>query len=96
VIFSIARSLSGGSLATREFAVAMGKPCLHLSGQEGDVRAAERLERFIAEHRIRVLNVAGPRASQEPAIGGFVRAILGRVFAAGGHPTMSRGQTPAG
>jgi hypothetical protein len=31
---------------------------------------------FIAEHRIETLNVAGSRASKEPAVGEFVRDVL--------------------
>ena len=35
--------------------------------------AAESLLRFISDHRIKILNVAGPRASKEPQIAAFVK-----------------------
>ena len=35
-----------------------------------------RTEDFIDEHRVRRLNVAGPRASQQPEAGEFVHAVL--------------------
>ena len=31
---------------------------------------------FIHEHRIKFLNVAGPRESEEPGIGAFVKRVL--------------------
>lgn len=82
VIFSIAATLSGGSARTAEFARQLGKPWLHLSQQEGR-DAARQLRRFVEEHRMRVLNVAGPRASTEPRVGEFVREVLDAAF----HPS---------
>ena len=80
VIFSIREKLSGGSLRTLEFARELGKPCLHLS-PGGSVRGpAAKLKAFVQEHAIRVLNVAGPRASQEPDVKVFVVAVLERAF----------------
>ena len=38
--------------------------------------AAEKLLGFLAEHNVRCLNIAGPRASQEPEIAAFVHAGL--------------------
>jgi hypothetical protein len=43
------------------------------------------LRQFIAEHRIERLNVAGPRASQEPEIGAFVEAVLTAALGTGRH-----------
>jgi len=37
---------------------------------------AARLREFLIKHEVRHLNVAGPRASQEPEIGDFVRGVL--------------------
>lgn len=79
VIFSTGAILSGGSKATEEFAARFGKPCLHLSEEADGSRAPERLREFIAHYDIRVLNVAGPRSSNEPAVGLFVEGVLARA-----------------
>jgi putative molybdenum carrier protein len=42
--------------------------------------ARQLLRRFTQEHDIRVLNVAGTRASTEPEVGEFVRAMLDLAF----------------
>jgi hypothetical protein len=76
VIFSIAPSLGGGSKKTAEFASRHGKPCLHLSREREGESAAAKLSRFLARHRIKTLNVAGPRQSEEPEVADFVRSVL--------------------
>ena len=76
VVFSIAAVLAGGSKTTEELAEKHGKPCLHLSAQSDGDTASELLRQFIVQHGIRVLNVAGPQASKEPDVGGFVTRIL--------------------
>jgi hypothetical protein len=80
VIFSLSSTLAGGSKATAALARAAGKPCLHLSRRGDGDTAAGTLRRFVADHRIRVLNVAGPRVSGEPAVGAFVTATLDETF----------------
>ena len=42
---------------------------------------AGRMRAFIERKKIKVLNVAGPRASTEPQIGEFVRRTLDTTFA---------------
>jgi hypothetical protein len=80
VIFTIGETLAGGSLTTIEVAQVLGRPCLHLSRRvDGDL-AAGKLRRFVGDHAIRVLNVAGPRASGEPGVGEFVLATLDQAF----------------
>jgi hypothetical protein len=86
VIFSVRRELSGGTWLTGQLALELGKPCLRLHRGLGVQRAAERLRVFLRSHRVRVLNVAGPRLSQEPEIGAFVQAVLV-------HALMERTQT---
>ncbi len=61
-----------------EFAETLKKPLLHLTTTTGTRRAARQLDRFIVQHRIVVLNVAGPRDSEEPRIRPFVQDILTR------------------
>ncbi len=82
VIFSLAAELSGGSAATRRFCRKLGRPCLHLS-REGTAGPGAALRDFVERHDVRVLNVAGPRASGEPGVAEFVRAVLGEAFAGG-------------
>jgi putative molybdenum carrier protein len=80
VILSLAETLTGGSRKTAELAQQHGKPWLHLAREANRSDAGEQLRRFAREHDVRVLNVAGPRASTEPEVGAFVRAILDRAF----------------
>lgn len=80
VIFSLASELTGGSAQTLEFAQQQGKPVLHLSRALHGPDAAELLRQFVTHHQVRVLNVAGPRASHEPEIGQFVRNVLDAAF----------------
>lgn len=73
--------LMGGTRLTAEFADQSGKPVLHLWPENardgrhhpGPVAA---LQRFLRTHAVEVLNVAGPRASQQPEIYRFVRDVL--------------------
>ena len=78
VIFSIEPKLTGGSKKTLEFAVKQNKPCLHLHSRQGD--AAQALRDFVADNKILTLNVAGPRASEEPEVGEFVKSGLAEAF----------------
>ena len=80
VIFSIAEILTGGSKKTLEFAGKHRKPVLHVSRASGHLVAKAALRRFVDEHGITVLNVAGPRASKEPEVYGFVKAVLDKVL----------------
>lgn len=77
VIFSMAEKLTGGSAFTREAAGRHDKPCLCLSHECFDsAEAAVALRAFVEENEIERLNVAGPRASNEPDVGEFVRQVL--------------------
>lgn len=76
VVFSHG-SLEGGSLLTQKMAKSHQKPCLHLDllGQN-DQGSAKDLLAFVHEHQIRILNIAGPRASGDPQIYDAVRRVL--------------------
>jgi hypothetical protein len=78
VIFSIAPNLSGGSKQTVDLAHQHGKPVIHIS--LATEQPAETLRQFIRANHIRVLNVAGPRASTEPGVGDFVKSVLDSTF----------------
>ncbi|MCX8156706.1 MAG: putative molybdenum carrier protein [Verrucomicrobiae bacterium] len=79
VIFTCHAELSGGTLFTWECARKLGRPVLVLvAGQTPS--PARALRAFLRRHRIRVLNVAGPRASFAPGIGAFVEAVLSEAL----------------
>ena len=79
VIFSINAALAGGSKHTAEFAASLNKPLLHLVRESAEA-AADHLWNFVREHKIRRLNVAGPRASEEPAVANFITSVLQKAF----------------
>jgi hypothetical protein len=79
VIFSIGDHLSGGSLETLNFAQQHEKPWIYLPAARNK-DAPRRLWSFIEDNHIQVLNVAGPTAREEPEVGGFVTAVLRRLF----------------
>jgi hypothetical protein len=91
VVFSVAPALSGGSKLTAELAQRLGKPCLHVSESVHGAAGAQRLQEFVQRHHIRVLNVAGPRASNEPDVARFVLQTLEGVFQIS--PSRIRNQT---
>lgn len=70
-------TLTGGSAWTAECARRLGKPLLHLDLHASTTAGAVTdLRAWLAEIRPRTLNVAGPRASQEPRIGTALGQIL--------------------
>lgn len=76
VTFSENAGLTGGTEDTATFAKEAGKPLLHLLSATGVNEAAERLIAFIEDNHVAVLNIAGPRASEEPSLGPFVKGVL--------------------
>jgi hypothetical protein len=78
VVFTFASAATGGSLKTIGFAKKHRKPCLHLS-KDGDGQDAA-LRKFVVEHGIRTLNVAGSRESKEPGIHDWVMGVLEEAF----------------
>ena len=78
VIFSLAAELAGGSAHTASCAQRLGRPWLHLT--PAAPHPARQLREFVAAHALTTLNVAGPRASEEPGVGAFVRRVLADAF----------------
>jgi len=92
VVFTIGPTVSGGTALALCWAQRLGKPVLHLARDaaaalsgEGEVtdkkrvaaeQCAARLRKWLAKHEVERLNVAGPRASQEPEIAEFVQQVL--------------------
>jgi hypothetical protein len=81
VIFSPTPELAGGSQLTLETARLLGKPVLQLAAAWDAGNAAARLREFVRRHRVRRLNVAGPRASEAPGLAAFVGMVLRAAFA---------------
>ena len=80
VIFSVSALLTGGSLATLKFAELHNKPCLHLHPALDERQLPRHLLGFIQEHRIRVLNVAGPGSYKEPEVVRLVQHTLDLAY----------------
>jgi hypothetical protein len=84
VIFTIGPKLSQGSLLTLTTAQQLGKPCLHLSAEKPIDQNVLRLQEFVKQQGIEVLNVAGTRGSKEPGVCDFVRDVLDQAFSQAG------------
>jgi hypothetical protein len=76
VIFTLNKTLRGGSKKTAEFAKKYNNPCLHISKAQYDCE----LQLAIFARDINALNIAGPRESEEPGIYSFVKETLEQVF----------------
>jgi hypothetical protein len=75
----LAPALTGGSKKTVDFAIKHKKPWLYIY-RGGDYSPEVTLLEFIREHRIKILNVAGPRASKEPEVDAFAKGVLEAAF----------------
>lgn len=70
--------LEGGTALTLAICREFGRPHLVVNAAtEGSEEAARWLREFVDEHRVRVLNVAGPRESKWPGAEATARAIVG-------------------
>jgi hypothetical protein len=75
--------LEGGTLQTKEYCVAHGKPVETIDATKASpAEAADRIAAFIRKRRISVLNVAGPRASKQPAAYDYAREAIRLLIAA--------------
>ncbi len=73
-------ALTGGTALTRKLAEEQGQPMLAVDPTAPG--APEAVTRWIEQHAIRSLNVAGPRASIQPGIGDLAAALLREVVSA--------------
>jgi hypothetical protein len=84
--------LTGGSKATADDCARFAKPCLVIDARKINPRvAAMELAVFILRHHILVLNIAGPRASNQPGIYDFVSEVLTNLLRG---PTRRRRKPP--
>ena len=73
--------LTGGTEYTREMATRHRRPWLHIDlDRMAAFHAATDINRWILQNRIEILNVAGPRASEDPAIYQDTLNILESVY----------------
>lgn len=73
--------LSGGTEFTRETCRLIGRPaCLVDAANVPAHAAAEQARRFVLEHGIRRLNVAGPRASHWMQAHEYAREVIRRLL----------------
>jgi hypothetical protein len=67
----------GGSETTRRAAVELSSPLLLIDAATASSdEAAGRIADFVRTHQIATLNIAGPRASEQPRIAAYVRAAI--------------------
>ena len=78
LIVTLIAELMGGALFTRQCAERIGRPYLHVVS---DDEWRDKIKVFLEKHSIRILNVAGPRASSAPGIEQFVQEVLTEVKA---------------
>lgn len=75
---------AGGTELTVTYARRLGTSLLFIDLDETDVAtAAARLREWLRANEIVTLNVAGPRASEDPRIYATVRVVLERALTAG-------------
>lgn len=72
--------LDGGTLKTLEYADAEGKPCLVIQLDEKGHPRPSAVKKWLQNHGIRTLNVAGPRESKRPGIYASSRRFLLRLL----------------
>jgi hypothetical protein len=74
-------NLTGGSALTETFAIKHHKPRLHLDMNKTTItEAAGSLNNWIEKNNIKILNVAGSRASKDNKIYQVARDILEAAF----------------
>jgi Circularly permutated YpsA SLOG family len=80
IILNLNEKLSGGSALTLSYARHANKPVLHIhnseTGHDPLSHQVRRLKDFIESNAIEVLNVAGPRESNEPGVYRFTLQLL--------------------
>lgn len=81
VVFRSASGARGGTALTIALAKRLAKALFEIADDEDPAAAGAELREFIRARSIRRLNIAGPRASQAPAIARFVEQVLTEALA---------------
>jgi hypothetical protein len=69
--------LAGGTALTADYCRKVGKPLLSVdAGAMTPAEAVVAAAGFVETHDIAILNVAGPRASKEPAAHAYAQAVI--------------------
>lgn len=76
IIFTLTEKLTGGSLKTEAFAKTHRKPCFHFRPGVDP----KFINSFVKRNQVRILNVAGSRASKEEGIELQVMSALSMAF----------------
>ena len=77
--------LSGGTEETLRCCIEFQRPYLLIDAREfSEAHAAERALEFVSQEKIRVLNVAGPRASDWADGYAYAKAVIARMCGAKG------------
>ena len=75
--------LMGGSLLTLQIAERYGRPVYHTDlGSMRIDEAVQSVADWLSGFECRVLNIAGPRASGDPAVYGATKDLILRLFSA--------------
>jgi Circularly permutated YpsA SLOG family len=96
VVFSLDPILTGGSSLTFEYAAQVKKPGIHIHksatdySDEAFLGEVWRLMDFIESNQIVVLNVAGPRESNQPGAYAFALKMLRQYWENRYGPTLLR------
>ncbi len=70
-------ALKGGSVLTRDLAKKHNKPCLHIDLDEiNEYKVVDIVRAWLRIRKVGVLNIAGPRSSEDPRIYDDVKRIL--------------------
>lgn len=76
--------LTGGSALTARLAEKHAKPCLHIDlNQQTEFQATVDISHWLHENQVEVLNVAGPRAGNDPKIYDATVNVLEAVWLLG-------------
>lgn len=76
-------ALLGGTALTERLARRHNRPCMAIDLDDAAAQEPQQLDavrRWIAQHAIEVLNVAGPRESQQPGIATAAKEFLLRLL----------------
>jgi len=80
IVLGLSKDATGGSLRTINFARKHKKLCLRISPFSAGYQPALALQRFVAEHGIKHLNIAGSRESKEPGVWKWTYQLLEEAF----------------